>query len=112
MFPPFYPGTEEHPAGWHCSWCFSPSGIRMKLTSAMNGDFPRWGDYPEKLNLTYIRGLVKRGAYFDDRLLDVIPRTQDDEEDKINFAPTYLTGKMNWNKFGYLIKNEEQGEGK
>ena len=53
-------------AGWHCSWCMSPDRIRIKLTSAINADFPRWGDYPSKLNLDYIRSLIKSGTWFDD----------------------------------------------
>ena len=51
-------------SGWHCSWCLKPVGIRTKLTSAQNGDFPRWGDFPAKLNLSYIYGLVIRGESF------------------------------------------------
>ena len=31
-------------AGWHCSWCFQPQGIRAKLLDAPNSDFPRFGD--------------------------------------------------------------------
>ena len=31
-------------AGWHCSWCFKPQGIRAKLLDAPNSDFPRFGD--------------------------------------------------------------------
>jgi len=53
-------------AGWHCSWCFDVGGIRTKLVSAQNGDFPRWGDYPAKRNDTYIRGLIANGVWFDD----------------------------------------------
>ena len=56
--------TIEH-AGWHFSWCQKPIGIQTKLTHAQNGDFPRWGDYPEKLDLSYIYGLVMNGEYFD-----------------------------------------------
>ena len=52
-------------AGWHCSWCLDVQGIRTKLTSAQNGDFPRWGDYPDRLNATYIEGLIARGVWFD-----------------------------------------------
>ena len=59
-------GSGEDVAGWHCSWCMDVNRIRTKLVSAQNGDFPRWGSYPEKLNITYIRGLVRRGVWFDD----------------------------------------------
>jgi len=33
--------------------------------SAQKHDKPRWGDYPEKLNLTYIEGLIQKGGWFD-----------------------------------------------
>ena len=52
-------------AGWHCSWCLDVAGIRTKLTSAQNGDFPRWGDYPDRLNASYIEQLVAAGVWFD-----------------------------------------------
>ena len=74
----------------------------------MNGDFPRWGDYPEKLNLTYIADLVARGAYFDDRLLDVIARDVNDFADARNFAPN---SAKNDAKFEYLVKNRRGESG-
>ena len=40
-------------AGWHCSWCFQPQGIRAKLLDAPNSDFPRFGDVSD-LYLKYI----------------------------------------------------------
>uniref|UniRef100_A0A8C4QLK2 Beta-1,4-mannosyl-glycoprotein 4-beta-N-acetylglucosaminyltransferase b n=1 Tax=Eptatretus burgeri TaxID=7764 RepID=A0A8C4QLK2_EPTBU len=64
-------GSSLHLAGWHCSWCFSPEGILHKLISAQNGDFPRWGDYPEKRDLVYIRELVRTGGWFDGTLRDL-----------------------------------------
>lgn len=54
-------------AGWHCSWCCDADCILVKLMSAQNGDFPRWGDFPEKRNVTYIRHLVEIGLWFDDK---------------------------------------------
>ena len=54
-------GGPGNSAGHHCSWCFSPKGIRNKLTSAQRADKPRWGDYPEKLNLDYLLGLIRSG---------------------------------------------------
>lgn len=54
-------GVDRDFAGFHCSWCSTPEGISVKLRSAGHHDFPRWGDYPEKLNLSYISGLVKNG---------------------------------------------------
>lgn len=59
-------GNTTHPAGWHCSWCASLDRIRVKLTSAQNGDFPRWGDFPQKRKLTYIAKIVREGLWFDD----------------------------------------------
>jgi len=59
-------GAGRDVAGWHCSWCLDPQGILTKLVSAQNGDFPRWGDYPSKCNITYIRGLIARGVWFND----------------------------------------------
>ena len=59
------PRTWIPDAGWHFSWCQTPEGIRTKLVDAQNGDFPRWGSIPEKLDLEYLRGLVVKGEYFD-----------------------------------------------
>ena len=59
--------SSEDAGGWHCSWCFDVDGIINKLISALNGDFPRWGDYPEKQNPTYIKRLIANGVWFDDR---------------------------------------------
>ena len=59
-------GTGKDVAGWHCSWCFDVDGIRTKLVSAMNADFPRWGDYPAKQNASYIKRLIAQGIWFDD----------------------------------------------
>ena len=60
-------GSGKDVAGWHCSWCADVDGIRVKLTSAQNGDFPRWGDYPAKLNTIYIQRLIANGVWFDDK---------------------------------------------
>jgi len=60
-------GSGKDVAGWHCSWCVDVEGIRVKLTSAQNGDFPRWGDNPAKLNTTYIQRLIANGVWFDDK---------------------------------------------
>ncbi len=60
-------GTAENPGGYHCSWCCEPECIRNKLVSAQNGDFPRWGDYPEKHSLDYIITLIRDGMWFDNK---------------------------------------------
>ena len=54
-------GYLNHYAGHHCSWCFTPEGIRTKLISAQKADTPRWGDYAEKLDLSYISELIHTG---------------------------------------------------
>ena len=73
----------------------------------MNGDFPRWGDYPEKLNLTYIASLITHGSYFDDRLLDVMSRDAGDLADARNFCPEFARQKT---KFEYLVRNKGREE--
>ena len=85
-------------AGWHCSWCLSPDRIRTKLTSAINADFPRWGDYPDKLNLDYIRKLIKSGTWFDDntRFGALVSADRDPY-----FAPNYLLD--NFEKYKILL---------
>lgn len=60
-------GNKESPAGWHCSWCFTAEGIRVKLQSAHVSDFPRYGQMQSKLSLNYIRRLVQSGTWFDDK---------------------------------------------
>ncbi len=60
-------GTPGHYAGWHCSWCMDVEGIRIKLNSAINGDFPRWGNYPEKCKPDYIKSLIRRAMWFDEK---------------------------------------------
>ena len=57
---PLVIGNVQHPAGFHCSWCTTPAGVRNKLISAINADFPRWGDYPMKCDLSYIQSLIAK----------------------------------------------------
>ena len=78
-------GNFTHPAGWHCSWCFDPEGIQNKLTSAINADFPRWGDYPSKVKLSYIRKLVAIGIWFDDT-----SRFKQRTSADIRYAPEFI----------------------
>ena len=59
---PLVIGNSQYPAGFHCSWCSTPTGIRTKLLSAINADFPRWGDYPMKCELSYIESLIAQGS--------------------------------------------------
>ena len=88
-------GTSAYPAGWHCSWCLSPEDIRNKLTSAQNGDFPRWGDHPEKLDLSYISNLIKNGSWFSGKE-QMIPSTVDD-------APRHML--KHHTKYKHLLVN-------
>jgi len=59
----FQIGISHKYAGYHCSWCLTPEGISVKLQSAIHQDFPRWGDYPEKLDIKYLTNLTQTGFY-------------------------------------------------
>lgn len=80
-------------AGWHCSWCFPIEGIRTKMTSAQNGDFPRWGDFPSKLDPAYIRQLINCGLWFDDE--SSLKRIE------VPFVPRAVIA--NPSRYGYLL---------
>ena len=54
-------GNVESYAGFHCSWCLTPIAIQTKLLSAQKDDKPRWGDYPEKMKIDYIKSLISKG---------------------------------------------------
>jgi beta-1,4-mannosyl-glycoprotein beta-1,4-N-acetylglucosaminyltransferase len=82
-------------AGWHCSWCLDAEGIRVKLVSAQNGDFPRWGDYPEKCNITYIKRLVATGTWFDD--VSTMKR-----RDVISGPPSLMKNRQ---KYNHMVTN-------
>ncbi|KAJ8345753.1 hypothetical protein SKAU_G00299460 [Synaphobranchus kaupii] len=92
-------GSPVHFAGWHCSWCFTPEGIHLKLISAQNGDFPRWGDYEEKRNFNYIRELIRTGGWFDGSVQEYPP--SDPKEHM--YAPKYLLD--NYAHYRYLLEN-------
>ena len=96
-------GKLGHYAGYHCSWCYSPEGIRTKLLSAQKHDKPRWGDYPEKTNLTYIAELIKTGGWFD----NTRPFIQEkwDVSNKF-YAPQYILKHKD--RFQYLLKLPEE----
>lgn len=96
---PWSIGNPVHYAGWHCSWCFKPEGIYYKLISAQNGDFPRWGDFPEKRKLTYIKELIRTGGWFDGSDPEYPP--SDPKEHM--FAPRYLLD--NFEQYRYLLEN-------
>ncbi|XP_036409439.1 beta-1,4-mannosyl-glycoprotein 4-beta-N-acetylglucosaminyltransferase-like [Megalops cyprinoides] len=92
-------GSPFHFAGWHCSWCFSPEGIHHKLVSAQNGDFPRWGDYEDKRDLSYIRELIRTGGWFDGSVQEYPP--SDPKEHM--YAPKYLL--ENYDQYRYMLEN-------
>ncbi|XP_036425939.1 beta-1,4-mannosyl-glycoprotein 4-beta-N-acetylglucosaminyltransferase [Colossoma macropomum] len=92
-------GSPFHFAGWHCSWCFTPEGIHLKLVSAQNGDFPRWGDYEDKRNLNYIRELIRTGGWFDGSVQEYPP--SDPKEHM--YAPKYMLD--NYKHYHYLLEN-------
>ena len=54
-------GVPDDYSGHHCSWCTSPEGLSIKLRSAIHQDFPRWGDFPEKLRLDFLMDLKQTG---------------------------------------------------
>ncbi|XP_056609406.1 beta-1,4-mannosyl-glycoprotein 4-beta-N-acetylglucosaminyltransferase-like [Triplophysa dalaica] len=96
---PWAIGSPVHYAGWHCSWCFKPEGIYYKLISAQNGDFPRWGDYGEKLKLHFIKKLIQTGGWFDGSLPDYPPT---DPKEHM-YAPKHLMD--NYEKYRHLLEN-------
>ncbi|XP_043535946.1 beta-1,4-mannosyl-glycoprotein 4-beta-N-acetylglucosaminyltransferase-like isoform X1 [Chiloscyllium plagiosum] len=101
---PWAVGSPLHFAGWHCSWCFKPEGIRYKLLSAQNGDFPRWGNYQEKRDLSYIRELIQTGGWFDGTEQEYPPA---DPKEHM-YAPKYLL--QNLNKYRYMLENPYRKE--
>jgi len=93
-------GASPYYAGHHCSWCTDPQGIRLKLETAQRHDKPRWGDYPEKLDLDYIQGLIETGGWFDgSRPFIPAHRALGDES---VYAPKYFVD--NWEKYKYLLE--------
>lgn len=85
-------------AGFHCSWCYPPEGIRLKLISAQKDDKPRWGDYPEKLDLGYIANLISNGRWFDNSKPFFLVKP---EQDRL-YAPAYVL--KNRDRFNYLLE--------
>lgn len=99
---PWTLGSYRRYAGWHCSWCFPPNGIQIKLISAINADKPRWGDYPEKRNLTYIENLIRFGKWFDDTDLVEDKKITTPEYDDF-YAPKYIVS--DFQRFKYILAN-------
>jgi len=92
---------EINQAGWHCSWCFKPEGIRKKLLDAPRSDFPRYGDYPGKTSPNYIARLIKHGRYFDRSRLRNDSGVN--EADYPDFAPPFML--QHRKQFLHLLEN-------
>jgi len=88
----------DHLAGHHCSWCFDAEGIRLKLMSAQADDKPRWGDYPDKLAIPYLEGLIQNGEWFD----GTKTWTFSNDTTRKNYAPKYIMN--HYDKFKYLLE--------
>ena len=95
---PWKLGTSNHFSGYHCSWCFTADRIKQKLTSAQSGDPPRWGDYEENTNISYINCLIENGMWFDGkRKFTKVAGVQE--------LPPPLYMSKHADRFGYLLVN-------
>ena len=56
------------------------------MISAQKADTPRWGDYPEKLELPYLTKLIKTGQWFDGKY----PLKLSDNQKDPDYAPLYV----------------------
>ncbi len=56
-------GTKAHYGGYHCSWCFTPEGIRLKMKYAQTDDGPNWLYYPEKVTDENIANMIRKGDF-------------------------------------------------
>ena len=92
-------GDINHYAGWHCSWCYSPPGIKIKMESAQRHDKPRWGDFPDKLDLDYIASLIRNGEWFDGKH-PLIPVNRRNTSASIYAPPFFLD---NEDRFEHLL---------
>lgn len=102
-------GAIGHYAGYHCSWCYNPEGIRTKLLSAQKHDKPRWGDYPEKTNLTYISKLIQTGGWFDDTKPFIYAEEMSPEGVRNeHYAPKYILEHRD--RFNYLLNINRDSE--
>ena len=90
-------------AGWHCSYCFTPAGVRKKLLDAPGSDWTRWGDDESKSSIPYIKMLVKTGQYFNGKYFRGSTNTTLIEPKDSDMAPQYLL--LHPEKFQYLLIN-------
>ena len=91
-------GISQHFSGYHCSWCFTADRIKQKLISAQSGDPPRWGDYEDKTDISYINSLIENGKWFDDT-----PKLTKVEGVQELPPPQYMLEHAD--RFGYLLEN-------
>ena len=84
-------------AGFYCSWCYDPEGIRLKLVSAQKNDKPRWGDYPEKLDPQYIGSLVDKGWFDGSKPLNLV------DQQNQPYAPEYVI--RNADRFERILRH-------
>lgn len=82
-------------AGWHCSWCTTVKGMKIKLMSAQKSDGTRWGDFPEKMRTKYLLSLVREGMWFDGAKVGMIS--------PVNSAtvPAYVLANVD--RFSYML---------
>ena len=90
-------------AGWHCSYCFKPEGIRKKLLDAPQSDWPRWGDDARISSVPYIKKLIETGQYFDGKYFRGSSNNSLTEQKDPDFAPKYMI--LQPEKFQYLLVN-------
>ena len=70
--------------------------------SAQADDKPRWGDYPDKLELPYLEGLIQKGEWFD----GTKTWTFSSDTARKNYAPKYMMN--HYDKFKYLLEPLEE----
>ena len=71
------------------------------MLSAQKHDSPRWGDYPEKTNVTYIAGLIENGEWFDGTS-PFIPVEEEEEDGNRFYAPEFFLARRE--KYRYLLQ--------
>ena len=72
--------------------------------AAQKDDKPRWGDYPEKLDLAYITGLIEKGVWFDGSNPFFLVKPQSDGDK--NYAPQFVW--KNKERFDYLLNHSQK----
>ncbi len=90
-------GSSKQHAGWHCSWCFTPKGIRHKMLSAHASDNPRWGSILGKTSLPYLENLRENGIWFDGKKTFIAVKSS-----APSYAPMWL--QNNPTRFSYLLQ--------